>query len=102
MALTIFLQGDVSGTPTVFGDGLRCAAGSLHRMYVKHAAGGLASAPEPGDLGIVARAAQLGDVIIPGSQRVYQTYYRDPDLAFCPVTSGGNTWNASSALRVDW
>jgi len=44
-ALSIVLQGTTAITPTNFGDGLRCAGGSLKRLYVKHAIGGSISVP---------------------------------------------------------
>ena len=101
-SLTVFLQGDAIGAPIAFGDGLRCAAGVLKRLYVKNAVGGFASAPTGGEPSILVRSAELGDPIAPGSTRVYQTYYRDPFLEFCPAGSGGGTWNASNAVRIDW
>src|SRR4029077_11024838 len=88
-ALSIFLQGDaklVNGA--TFGDGVRCAGGHLKRLYAKNASGGNASAPAAGDPSVSARSASLGDPIAPGSTRYYQTYYRDPNLAFCPSPQG--------------
>ena len=43
-------------------------------------------------------SASLGDPISPGSQRLYQVYYRDPDLpcAFEP------NYNATQGLSVLW
>jgi hypothetical protein len=96
-ALSIVLQGNSAITPTNFGDGLRCAGGSLKRLYVKHAAGGMVTAPEAGDPSISARSAALGDMIPLGATRVYQVYYRDPNLVFCP---GG--FNVSSAIAIAW
>jgi Tol biopolymer transport system component len=98
-ALSIFLQGNASNAAgVVFGDGVRCAAGSLKRLYVKHASSGAASAPQPGDLSITARSAQLGDPLVPGDSRYYQTYYRDPNMAFCPA----ETFNVTNAVRIGW
>ena len=98
----IFLQGDLqSPGGTVFGDGVRCVAGSLKRLYLKSATGGVASAPEAGDLPITARSAQLGDPISPGMRRYYQVYYHDSNLLFCPAPQG-NSWNVSSGQVVSW
>jgi hypothetical protein len=98
----VFLQGDQqSATGFVFGDGVRCVAGSLKRLYVKTASSGAASAPGAGDPSIRARSAALGDTIAPGTQRCYQVYYRDPDPNFCPAPQG-NTWNVSSGVIVNW
>ena len=99
--LSIFLQGDVAITGVTFGDGVRCAGGALSRLYVHNAAAGVVSAPIAGDLSIHARSAALGDVLSAGSPRYYQTYYRDPVLAFCSSPSG-NTWNISSGVTVTW
>ena len=101
-ALTVFIQGNTNLAPgLLFGDGLRCVGGALKRLYAKSASGGAASAPGSGDLSITARSAALGDVIPPGAARFYQTYYRDPNPGFCP-NPPGNTFNASSGLRIVW
>jgi len=98
----VFLQGNQQNlNGVVFGDGVRCVAGSLKRLFIKSASGGMASAPGAGDPTISARSAALGDTIAPGSQRYYQVYYRDPDLTFCP-TPTGNSWNVSSGVIVNW
>jgi len=101
-ALTIFLQGTQTLTAgVVFGDGLRCASGTLKRLYVKNASGGAASAPAPGEPSITARSAALGDPIAPGTRRYYQTYYRDSNAVFCPPPQG-NTFNSSNAVKIVW
>ena len=101
-ALTIFLQGSQpAATPAVFGDGVRCAGGSLKRLYVKSASGGSASAPGAGEPSIRTQSSALGDTIPGGATRVYQAYYRDANAAFCPAPQGG-TFNISSALSVRW
>ena len=102
--LTIFLQGSANhANGLVFGDGVRCAAGVLKRLYAKSASGGVAQAPGAGDPSISARSAQLGDPLLPlsGQLRYYQAYYRDPDASFCPAPAGGN-WNVSSLLAIAW
>jgi hypothetical protein len=99
--LSIFLQGDVAILPAAFGDGLRCAGGSLRRLYVHNASGGAVSAPQGGDPSISSRSAALGDPIAPGSTRFYQVYYRDPSLTFCP-SPAGNTWNVGNAVAISW
>jgi hypothetical protein len=100
-AFTIFLQGNLEIAPVAFGDGLRCAGGSLKRLYNKVASGGAVSAPQGGDLPISVRSAALGDTIPSGGIRIYQTYYRDPNAGFCPDPPG-STFNASNAYRVTW
>jgi hypothetical protein len=101
-ALTIFLQGSalIPGTAP-FGDGLRCAGGTLKRLYIRNASAGAADAPISGEISISVRSAALGDPIAPGSVRIYQTYYRDPAPTFCQAPAGG-IFNASNGLRVVW
>ncbi|MBI5364628.1 MAG: PD40 domain-containing protein [Planctomycetes bacterium] len=98
-ALTLFLQGDDMDLPVFLGDGLRCVGGTLKRLYLTRAVGGVASAPEPGQLALSERAAAFGDLILIGASRHYQAYYRDASLLFCP---GGGTSNTSNALAVVW
>jgi hypothetical protein len=101
-ALSIFLQGDANAPAgIVFGDGLRCAAGHLHRLAAKNASGGVVHYPGFGELSITARSAQLGDPIAPGATRYYQVYYRDPALSFCPAPPG-NSWNVGNAVSIAW
>ena len=99
--LSIFLQGDASIAPAIFGDGLRCTGGALKRLYTHDAVGGVVSAPQAGELSVSARSAALGDTIAAGTTRYYQTYYRDPQLAFC-ASPPGNSWNVSSGLAIVW
>ena len=100
-ALSIFLQGDASAGGVAFGDGVRCVAGDLLRLYVRNATGELVRAPIAGEPSISARSAALGDPIAPGTKRHYQVYYRDPVEGFCPAPAGG-TFNASSGMSVLW
>ena len=100
-APTIFLQGSVSIAPLNFGDGRRCTGGSLKRLYVHSASGGVVSAPQTGDSSVSARSAALGDVLSAGATRYHQAYYRDPSTSFCPAPTG-NLWNISSGLVVTW
>ena len=102
--LTIFLQGNVlNNNGVTFGDGVRCVAGTLKRLYAKNAVGGVAHAPATGDPSITLQSTALGDPIFPlsGQVRYYQAYYRDPDLAFCAAPTG-NTWNVSSMTTITW
>jgi hypothetical protein len=101
-SLTIFLQGNsniVGGTG--FGDGVRCAGGTLKRLYVKNAVGGVVTAPVMGDPSITTRSAAVGDPLSPGAVRYYHVYYRDPTPAFCP-TPPGSTFNSSNGLIITW
>ena len=98
-SLSIFLQGTASNNAGVlFGDGVRCVAGSLKRLYSKNASGGTVTAPSGADPSITSRSSALGDTILSGTSRYYQVYYRDPNLTFC--TGGG--FNTGQAMRIDW
>jgi hypothetical protein len=96
-ALSILLQGSASIAPVNFGDGLRCASGTLKRLYRTNAISGTAKAPQSGDPSVSVRSAALGDPIPLGATRAYQMYYRDPNLGFC--ASG---FNSSSAAAITW
>ncbi len=101
-ALSIILQGDnVAPNGVNFGDGIRCVAGTLKRLYVKTASGGAFSAPQGGDPSVTARSAALGDPIAPGSTRYYQSYYRDANATFCTDPPGG-TFNVTNAISIVW
>jgi probable HAF family extracellular repeat protein len=100
-ALSIVLQGSTTIAAAGFGDGLRCTAGTLKRLYVHNAAGGALSVPQAGEPSVSARSAALGDTITSGATRFYQTYYRDPVLTFCPNPPGGS-WNISSGISIVW
>jgi hypothetical protein len=101
LALSILLQGDATIAPVVFGDGVRCVGGALKRLYVTHATHGVVNVPLAVDLSTTARSAQLGDVIAPGETRLYQVYYRDPVLSFCP-SPPGNSFNVSNGQAIVW
>lgn len=101
-AATLVFQGDVVLTaPIAFGDGLRCAGGALKRLYTTQASGGSVTVPPLGGLSISARSAALGDTLVPGTVRAYQTWYRDSNPTFCASPSG-NAWNLSNAVRIVW
>lgn len=98
-SLSIFLQGTSSNNSGVlFGDGVRCVAGSLKRLYSKNASGGTVTAPSGADPSITSRSSSLGDTILSGTSRYYAIYYRDPNLGFC--TGGG--FNVTQGMRIDW
>ena len=100
-ASSIVLQGNaLSAAGFAFGQGVRCTAGALKRMYLKTAVAGSISAPAAGDLSVSARSAALGDTIAPGSMRYYGVYYRDPTiLGGCPAASG---FSITQQLSVLW
>ena len=100
-ATSIVLQGSASlASGVVFGQGVRCAGGTLLRLYVEAATAGGISEPDAGDPSVSARSAALGDAIQAGERRWYLVYYRDPAvLGGCPPTS---TFNATQTGRVTW
>ena len=100
-ATSIVLQGNNTiATGVAFGQGVRCVAGSLRRLYVKSALSGTITVPQYGDLHVHSRSAVLGDMIAPGTHRYYGVYYRDPIvLGGCP---GASTFNMTQQLDVLW
>ena len=100
-AVSVFMQADtLVGNGVVFGQGVRCAGGTLKRLYTKSAFFGSVGAPEPGDPSVSARSAMLGDVIHGGQDRWYFVYYRDPVIpGGCSAASG---FNSTQALQVTW
>jgi Tol biopolymer transport system component len=100
-ATSIVLQGNAqSASGIVFGQGVRCVAGTLKRLYTKTASGGSITAPTAGDPTVSSRSSALGDVISAGQSRWYLVYYRDPIvLGGCPSSS---TFNATQTIAVAW
>ena len=101
--LSLLLQGPTSPPAGLaYGQGVRCVAGALKRLFAKTAAGGSITAPNfgAGDPTVSARSAAKGDVIQAGQSRWYLVVYRDPIvLGGCPATS---KFNVSQTGRVDW
>jgi Tol biopolymer transport system component len=102
-AASVLLQGDASiASGSVFGQGVRCAGGTLRRLSVKSAVNGSIRAPDfaAGDPTLSARSAALGDPILAGQSRWYLVCYRDPFvLGGCPAAS---TFNATQTGVVGW
>jgi hypothetical protein len=102
-AASLLVQGNaLLGGGIAFGQGVRCASGQLHRLYLRNAVGGSLHLPDPalGDLSVSARSAALGDTILAGQSRWYFVYYRDPSvLGGCPASSG---YNATQTGAVQW
>lgn len=80
------------GAGVVFGDGLRCAGGSIVRLGATLASGGVATWPLSG-------GPQLGALggVTANAVRHYQTWYRNA-VPFCSAS----TFNLSQALSVSW
>ena len=102
-ATSILLQGNAfAASGIVYGQGVRCVAGTLMHLFVKTAVAGSITAPDftAGDPTVSARSAAKGDVIQPGESRYYLVYYRDPVvLGGCPASA---TFNATQTGQVTW
>ena len=96
-SLSILIQGTAVVGPVAFGDGLRCVGGALRRLYSATAAGGAISLPPAGGPSVSVRSNAVGDTIHSGEMRLYQVYYRDPNLTFCPFG-----FNVTNAITVNW
>jgi len=91
----IYLQGDAQ-TDTVFGDGVRCAGGTLVRLRTRVNVGGASQFPDSTD---TVTLSQRGGVTVgSGVTRYYQTYYRNAAAAFCPP----ETFNVTNGRIVVW
>lgn len=88
----LFFQGTTAlngGSGVQFGDGLRCAGGSVIRLGVVFP-DGAGSASLSGGIGALGSVA-AGDV------RRYQLWYRDPTFSPCL-----NAFNLSNGLEITW
>jgi subtilisin family serine protease len=95
---SIVVQGDSNvSNGVVFGDGILCVSGSLKRLYTETAVNGSMTAPTGAEPSVKTQSALLGDVILPGSTRYYQVYYRDSNIAFCAPG-----YNATNAEQINW
>jgi len=100
-ATSILFQGNVHWSQGVlYGQGVRCALGLIKRLYVKTAAAGSITAPQPGDPSVHARSESRGDPIQAGESRYYAVYYRDPTIPF-PCDSSRN-FNITQMQEVLW
>ncbi len=91
----LFFQGTTQqsgGAGIVFGDGKRCAGGTLSRLGTKTAVAASAQYPEGGDPSVSVR----GHVSVPGT-RAYQAWYRNA-ASFC--TSA--TFNLTNGYEIAW
>ncbi len=91
----LYFQGTAmtsGGAGAVFGDGLRCAGGTVVRLGTKTNASGASQYPVAGDASVSVKGA----VTSPGT-RTYQTWYRNA-AAFCTPS----TFNLSNGLEVTW
>jgi len=91
----LYFQGTTAqsaGAGSVFGDGLRCAAGSVLRLGTKNNVSGVSAYPVVGDLSVSVKGAN-----VVGGTRVYQVWYRNA-AAFCTVS----TFNLTNGYTLTW
>jgi hypothetical protein len=93
----LYFQGTAAaggGAGVLFGDGLRCAAGTVIRLGTKVNVGGTSQYPEVGDLSVAERGLvpQGGGVV-----RFYQCWFRNA-AAFC----NPETFNLTNGVQVTW
>lgn len=94
-AAVLYFQGTMSanaGAGALFGDGLRCATGTVRRIATRTNVGGASSVPAAGEPTI----SQDGLVLAPG-ERFYQAWYRNA-APYCTPS----TFNLTNGLRVLW
>lgn len=87
-----YLQGSLGvngGQGISFGDGLRCAGGSVVRLQQRPSDSGGSSATT---IDVAARGG-----VLPGDTRTYQIWYRDPFTGPC-----GSGFNLSNGIQFTW
>src|SRR5262249_45987074 len=94
-AACIYLQGNAL-VDVVFGDGVRCAGGTLIRLRTTVNSGGASQSPYPTDT--ITLSMRGG--VTPGTnvRRYYQVYYRNASATFCPP----ETFNVTNGVIIDW
>jgi Tol biopolymer transport system component len=91
----LYFQGSAStsgGAGAVFGDGLRCASGTVVRLGTKLNAGGASQYPGAGNASISVKG-----MCAAGNTRDYQAWYRNAG-AFCTPS----TFNLTNGVLVQW
>jgi hypothetical protein len=92
----LYFQGTTQvngGAGAVFGDGLRCAGGTVTRLGTETNSSGASQYPTGTEPSISVR----GMISAPGSVRHYQCWYRNA-AAFCTV----ETFNLTNGTTVTW
>src|SRR5207237_7863800 len=91
----LYFQGTTrvnGGTGAVFGDGLRCAGGSVVRLAIESNTGGASGYPRANEPHVSVK----GLVTAP-STRVYQVWFRDAQ-SFCTPS----TFDLTNAVEIVW
>jgi len=91
----LYFQGTArsnGGAGAAFGDGLRCASGTIIRLATKTNVAGASQHPTAGDAPISVRGQDSA-----GAVRTYQIWYRNA-AAFCTAS----TFNLTNGLELTW
>jgi hypothetical protein len=91
----LYFQGTAQtggGAGAVFGDGLRCAGGTVVRLGTKTNSGGMSQFPAAGD-----PALSIKGGVTAGDTRTYQVWYRNA-AAFCTTS----TFNLTNGYQIVW
>jgi hypothetical protein len=92
-ATGLFFQGTTSLSPgNVFGDGLRCAGGTIIRLANHTAVGGILTYPSGGD-----QPVHIKGAVSVGDTRYYQLWYRNAGV-FCTPS----TFNLTNGVTITW
>jgi hypothetical protein len=97
------LSGTTTINPLAFGQGLRCAAGTIKRLQLHSPVPtGTSTWPQAGDFNptLHGRAAQLGDIIAIGSPRTYFVQYRATNIVTGCVFP--NNFGSSQSQVITW
>ncbi len=91
----LYFQGTTQmsgGFGSAFGDGLRCASGSIVRLGTKSNVGGSSQFPGVGDPSVSARG-----LVTTAGTRTYQVWYRNA-ASFCTAS----TFNLTNGVLLEW
>lgn len=94
-SFALFFQGTqrtAGGAGAVFGDGLRCASGTIRRLGAKMNSSGMSEYPGGTDVPISVKGANTA-----GAVRDYQCWYRNA-ATFCTPS----TFNLTNGVEVTW
>jgi hypothetical protein len=97
-ALSVLVQGTTSIFPANYGDGLRCVSGTLKRLFVKSASGGVVMLRRAA-IRRSRRAPRLSAIRSRAGRPAYQVYHRDPDPIFCASPVGARSSRTRSRSR---
>jgi hypothetical protein len=94
-SFALYFQGTVKvngGNGALFGDGLRCAGGSVIKLGTRNNAAGTSQYP-----GAAGTAVHIKGNVVAGNTRDYQVWYRNA-APYC----NPETYNLTNALELAW